>query len=268
MKVTLGIRHLPNLGGGAGLEEFTQSREKGRQEVAETEAERSNCQYIHTVMVPLDFNNQPHMGTSGLAPCFASTQPLLSCNTSAVPSCYSSSPHKEAPSWPFCQPLLILHLEFMPSFTCKWGPGKEQLHPTLESLVSPALQWPLHQKQATSHQRFLFRPTYCRNERGKTLGKVFHCLFLCLQPVSESNLDLLQRQGADYWSAPSHPTHCHGQIQPTAVIPTPTQPFQVSTKTNGMLPTTSSPSSCPCVQELGWRLSWFNKLKFMDPWLG
>lgn len=184
------------------------------------------------------------------------------------PAATPALPIRQAPSWPFCQPLLILHLEFMPSFTCKWGPGKEQLHPTLESLVSPALQWPLHQKQATSHQRFLFRPTYCRNERGKTLGKVFHCLFLCLQPVSESNLDLLQRQGADYWSAPSHPTHCHGQIQPTAVIPTPTQPFQVSTKTNGMLPTTSSPSSCPCVQELGWRLSWFNKLKFMDPWLG
>lgn len=186
------------------------------------------------------------------------THQLSSAATPALPM-------SQAAPWPSCQPLLILHLELVPSFTCKWEPGKEQLHPTLESLVSPALQWPLHQKQATSNQRFLFRPTYCRNERGKTLGKVFQCLFLCLQPVSESSLDLRQPQGADYWSAPSHPTHCHGQIQPTAVIPTPTQPLQVSTEASGTLPWTPSLSSCPCVQQHSRRRSWFNKLKFMDP---
>lgn len=198
------------------------------------------------------------MGTSGLAPCFTSLSSLVTRQLSSAAT----------PALPMSQPLLILHLELMPSFTCKWEPGKEQLHPVWESLVSPASHWPLHQKQATSNQTLLFRSTYCRNERGKTWSEVFQCLFLCLLPARESSLDLKQPQGADYWSAPSHSTHCHGQIQPTAVIPTPTQPLRVSTETNGILPSTSSPGSCPCVQQHGQKLSWFNKLKFMNPWLG
>lgn len=122
----------------------------------------------------------------------------------------------------------------MPSFTCKWELGRSILY--WRALFLQPHNWPLQQEQAASNQRFLFRPTYCRNERGKTLGKVFQCLFLCLEPVRESSLDLQQPQGADYWSAPSHATHCHGQIQPTAVIPTPTRPLQGSTETSGTLP--------------------------------
>lgn len=139
-------------------------------------------------MVPLDFNNQPHMGIPG----FASTHSLSSLVTCQLSSAATPAvPMSQTTPWPSWQPLLILHLELMPSFTCKWEPGKESLHPTLESLVSPASQET--GDSSTRNKPPLTRCFYlgqhnCRNEREKTLDKVFQCLFLCLLPVKSQAL--------------------------------------------------------------------------------
>lgn len=199
------------------------------------------------------------MGTSGLAPCFASTQLFFSCDTSTVLSCYSSSPCE--PSW---QPLWILHLELMPSFTCKWEPGMEQWILHWRAVLLQPHNWPLHQKQATSNQRSPFRPTHCRNERGKTLGKVFQCLFPV--PAACQRVNPWFTTTAGCWLLIcTIPRHSVPWTDPTYSSDSHT--YRSSAREHWHqwdAATHILPQQLPLPQ----RLSWFNKLKFMDPWLG
>lgn len=161
--------------------------------------------------------------TSGLALCLAVTQPS-SFNTSAVLDCHSSSPCE--PGCPMA--LLPAPVNSPPiacSFACMVSVRMEPLWSAQESIVSPALQqWPSTRKKPNqTRDSYLGQCNAEMREREYVRRgiSVPHPGFCSLSEEIQA-LIYSNRRVMIIDPQPPHPTHCYWEIQPTAVIPTPT----------------------------------------------
>lgn len=154
---------------------------------------------MHTVVVPLDFNNTPReLLQSGSLPCHhcAFILPLaqelfsyrISLMTQPVPR-------------PCCQPTLaLLH----PLGLC--------LHPSCQGRA-PTTHWEDLCGFRPSSTKYKLNVTadVCLGQRKaetkeeKCFARYFCASLMLLQPVRDSSLDLERPQGADYWSAATSP---------------------------------------------------------------